>query len=234
MFHRSEAHLVPPEVMKNLMAEQIRLAGQVKIQPLLSLPKIIAGVDSSLVDSETILSVFVVMNYPNLEILEISHAIGPIPLPYIPGFLGFREIPTLLKAYESLKIKPDLLFVDGNGIIHRRKIGIASQLGVLLDKPSLGIAKKLLVGKYVEPEILVGSHTDVIFKEQHLGDALRSRTGVKPVFVSPGHLIDHKGALNLVISTLGKYRLPEPTRIADQYSKSLKLGLKSNNPPLIL
>lgn len=231
-FQRSQAHLVPPEKMQELIAEQKVLAEQVKIQPLGFEPKIIAGVDSSLISPEEIFSVFVVFKYPELEIIEISHAQGPTPLPYIPGFLAFREIPTLLKAYEKLKTKPELLVVDGNGIIHKRKIGIASQLGVRLNLPSLGIAKSLLVGDFDEPDLLAGNSTPVIYKDEQLGYALRSKNNVKPVFISPGHLIDFKDSLRLAKSMMGKYRLPEPTRIADNYSKLIKHGENTAGLPI--
>lgn len=231
-FQRSQAHLVPPEQMQALIAEQKVLAEQVKIQPLGFEPQIIAGVDSALISPEEIFSVFVVFKYPELEVIEISHAQGPTPLPYIPGFLAFREIPTLLKAFDKLKTKPELLVVDGNGIIHKRKIGIASQLGVKLNLPSFGIAKSLLVGNFVEPGLEAGNSTPVTYKDELLGFALRTKNNVKPVFVSPGHLIDFQDSLELTKLMTGKYRLPEPTRIADKYSKLIKHGENTAGLPI--
>lgn len=213
---------VDPILMKDLVVQQNELAKQIVLKPLNFIPKIIAGVDSSLIGEDQIFSVFVVMKYPELDIIEVATHYSEIPLPYIPGFLAFREVPNLLKAYEKLKTKPEVLFVDGNGIIHRRKTGIASHLGVLLNIPTLGIAKNLLVGKFAMPELEMLNHTPVLLKDEQLGYALRSRTAVKPVFVSPGHLMTLEDSLRLTISTIGKYRLPEPTRLADKLSKTLK------------
>jgi deoxyribonuclease V len=219
---------IDPKLMKDLTARQNELAKKVLIQPLGFTPQIIAGVDSSLVGEDKIFSIIVVFSYPNLEVLEIKHEIGPLEFPYIPGFLAFREIPTILKAYNKLENIPELLVVDGNGIIHKRKMGIASHLGVLLNTPSLGIAKKLLIGSFEMPDNEIRSYTKVLYKDEQLGFALRSKTNVKPVFVSPGNLINLEDSLKFVISVLGKYRLPEPTRIADKYSKEMKPKIKAH------
>lgn len=222
MYRRFENTKVDNELMHKLMQQQNELSEYIKLEPLNIEPKIIAGADSSLISDDEIFSVFVIFKYPSLEIIEVKYSVSKIDLPYIPGFLGFREIPNLLKAYEKLENKPDIIFVDGNGIIHRKKLGIATHLGILLDKPTLGIAKNLLVGDYEIPGNNLGEYSPVIFKNEHIGFAFRSKTNVKPVFISPGHLMNLEDSLKLVQSVIGKYRLPEPTRIADLYSKKLK------------
>lgn len=184
---------------------------------------IIAACDSSIINKVDLLSVFVVFKYPELEVLEVVYNRSPITIPYVPGFLSFREAPNLIKAYEKVTIKPDIIAVDGNGIIHPRHLGIASFLGVSLNMPTFGIAKNLLFGAFKQPGLLKGSYTTVIDIEgAEIGYCVRSKDNVKPVFVSPGHLMDAEQSLDLTLKTLGNYRVPELTRIADKYSKDLK------------
>ena len=140
----------------------------------------------------------------------------PTTFPYIPGFLSFREIPALLKALEQLKITPDLIFCDGQGIAHPRRLGIACHLGVLIDVPAIGVAKSLLVGKYGEVPQEKGSCTPLQDQGETIGVVLRSRVNVKPIYISIGHRISLPTAVKYVRDCLGKYRLPEPTRIADK------------------
>lgn len=213
---------VDPELMQQLIARQDELTSQLILKPLGFTPKIIAGVDSSLIGEDKIFSVIVAMKYPELEVIEVATSESDIPIPYIPGFLAFREIPNLLEAFKKLKTRPELIVVDGNGIIHKRRMGIASHLGIMLEIPTFGIAKNLLVGKFAMPSLEAVNYTPVFHKDEQLGFAVRTKTNVKPVFVSPGHLINLEDSLNLSISMIGKYRLPEPTRIADKLSKELK------------
>lgn len=212
---------VPPGLMAQLKQRQLDLQQKIKLQPLKGEPKIVAACDTSLTE-EDVFSVFVVFNWPEMEVIEIKHHQSKIELPYIPGFLAFREVPNLLKAYELLVNEPELIFVDGHGIAHPRKLGIATHLGVLIDKPTIGIAKSILVGNFAGLSEERGSVADLVYKDSHIGFAVRGRDKVKPVFVSPGHLVDFADALKFSLMTLGKYRLPEPTRIADLYSKQLK------------
>lgn len=211
----------PPFNVRELIKTQNELTVKVKLQKLEGNIETIAACDSSIMTNK-ILSVFVLMKFPSLEIIDTIHEVSPLILPYIPGFLAFREIPNLLKAYKKLKIPADVIFVDGHGISHPRGLGIASHLGVLINKPTIGIAKKLLVGKYEIPGELKGSVSEIFYKDKKIGICLRSKDKVKPVFISPGNLLNFEDCLNLTMNVLGKYRLPEPVRIADKLSKDLK------------
>jgi deoxyribonuclease V len=223
MFFRKQV-VVPPELMRELTAKQEELSLKLKLETPKNLDiKIRAGCDSSIINDEYIFSMFVNFSYPDLEIIEFAYDYEKISLPYIPGFLAFREIPALLKAYKKLKLKPDLIMVDGNGIIHKRKMGIASHLGILLNKPTIGVAKKLLYGKYLPASPTKGSTSPVADpNNQTIGYALRTKDRVNEVFVSPGHLIDLDTALTITMNCVREHKLPEPTRIADLYSKQYK------------
>lgn len=211
-----------PQLVKRLSEQQLELAKQVRVQKPDFELHLLAGCDSSFLDSERILSVFVLLTYPALEEVDRVWHVGKVELPYIPGFLAFRESPNLLKAYEKLQLKPDLIMVDGHGIAHPRRLGIASQLGVLLQKPTMGVAKKVLTGKYEEPLPEKGSLAPLLHKQEHIANVLRTKNNVKPVFVSPGHLIDLETATEIALATALKHRLPEPTRLADHYAAVLK------------
>ena len=209
--------------LSKLTARQNELRSKIKILKFDKELKILAGCDSALIlDKNQIISVFVIFSYPDLEILDIVKEVSELTMPYISGFLAFREIPNILKAYEKLKHEPDLIMVDGHGIAHPRRMGIASHLGVLIEKPTIGVGKSKLYGKFDMPCPEKGCFSELNNKDELLGYALRSKDYVKPIFVSPGNLIDAKSALEITISTLRKHKLPEPTRLADFYSKKLK------------
>ncbi|WP_420607689.1 deoxyribonuclease V [Novosphingopyxis sp.] len=143
-----------------------------------------------------------------------------VRFPYVPGLLSFREAPVLMKALARLGTqRPDMLFVDGQGVAHPRRLGIAAHIGVLSGLPTIGIAKKKLCGRYEEPAIEQGSRTMLFDGRERIGTVLRSRTNVKPLFVSPGHRVSQDTAVLLVMRCLRGYRLPEPTRLADKLSK---------------
>lgn len=214
------------EVMQDLMQKQSDLAAQVKITPFdTASVNLIAGCDCALTEDQ-IFSVFVVFSYPKLEIMEVETSYDRILIPYIPGFLAFREVPNLVTTYEKLKNKPDIIMVDGHGIAHPRRLGVASHLGVVLNKPTIGVAKSRLVGDFEMPGNDVGDTTPLIHNGQEIAVIYRSKLNVKPIFISPGHLCDQQSAVDLVASTLRGHRLPEPTFTADKLSKSLKEDLK--------
>ncbi|MEO0258516.1 MAG: deoxyribonuclease V [candidate division WOR-3 bacterium] len=178
----------------------------------------IGGVDTSVHD-QNILGVIVVIEYKTFNLVEISYGLLAINFPYIPGFLSFREGPSILEAWKKLKFKPDLLIFDGQGIAHPRGFGIASHVGLVLNVPSIGCAKSLLVGEYKEPSKKKGSFEYIVFKGQKVGAVVRTKDNVKPVFVSPGHRISLETSINIVLKTATNYRIPEPVRLAHIYSK---------------
>lgn len=158
----------------------------------------------------------VVFSYPGLEQLGSALAECPVTFPYVPGLLTFREGPAALAALGRLTIAWDLLLCDGQGYAHPRRLGLASHLGVLLDRPSVGCAKSRLVGSHAEPEQAPGSWTPLVADGEVVGAALRTRRGAKPVYVSVGHRVDLASAIELVLGCTRQHRLPEPARRAHQ------------------
>lgn len=197
------------------------LGAKKKITPLRKRPAYVAGVDSAFL-GDRIISVACVFKYPELIPLEDRHRVRKVTFPYIPGLLSFREGPAVIEALGDLKIKPELIIFDGQGIAHPIGLGIASNTGVLLGVPSIGCAKSRLIGEYMEPGEKKGSWSPLCNKGQVIGAVLRTQDGVKPLFISPGHLIDLEGAIETVMACTGKYRLPEPVRRADMLSKKFK------------
>ncbi len=195
---------------------QKELAGQVSREGDVH-PHLIAGVDVSVNRwAGTGTGAVVVLSYPGLEVVEAQVITDSIPFPYVPGLLSFREIPLLLPVFEKLSVIPDLCIVDGQGIAHPRRIGLAAHLGLCLDIPTIGCAKSRLCGSHEEPDVVAGSYTKLIDKGEIIGAVVRTRTGVKPVYVSTGHKIDLAAAIQWVLNCCRGYRLPEPTRLAHQ------------------
>lgn len=165
----------------------------------------------------------VLMSYPELALVE-SHVIeAPVAFPYVPGLLSFREIPALALAFERLSAAPDLILVDGHGVSHPRRFGLASHLGLLAGVPTVGVAKSRLCGEAAEPAIERGSTAPLIDGGELTGLVLRTKTAVKPVFVSVGHMIGLNHAAEWVLRLAPTHRLPEPVRLADRLSKELPL-----------
>ena len=148
------------------------------------------------------------------EVIEKKFAVDVLTFPYVPGFLTFREGPVLLKAFGELKEKPDLIIFDGAGIAHPRGLGLASHMGVLFGKPSIGCAKSRLVGEDITPGPLRGSWEKLVYNGKTVGSILRTRDRVKPLYVSPGHMADFKTSREICLRLSGIYRLPEPSRLA--------------------
>jgi deoxyribonuclease V len=189
----------------------------------------VAGTDISyLREHRLALGAVVLMDFPSLEVLEERKSAVEVSFPYVPGLLSFRELPALIPALESLSGEPDLIFVDGQGIAHPRGFGLASHLGVLLGKPTIGCAKSRLVGEYKEPGSRVGDWEPLVYKARQVGAVLRTRAGVKPLFISVGHLVDLDTALNMVLACCTGFRLPEPQRkahrMADEAKRAVKAG----------
>ena len=177
--------------------------------------KTVAGLDVGF-NKDIARAAAIVMKFPSLEPIVEATAETPVSFPYIPGLLSFREAPVLLAALDQLEQMPDVIICDGHGWAHPRRFGIACHLGVLLDRPVIGCAKSLLVGKYSQPGNEVGSVSELQEGGEVIGMALRTRAGAKPVFVSVGHRVDLPSATRLVAACSHGYRLPEPTRLADR------------------
>lgn len=203
---------------KEAIELQKKLRNRVRLVPLTHPPTLVGGCDVSMNRfAKEGFAGFVTLSYPALELVEQAVVQDTIPFPYIPGLLSFREIPMLLKAWKKLKKKPDVLLVDGVGIAHPRRLGIASHLGLELDIPTIGCAKSVLYGIYKEPGRRPGSISylyDTQNKTEVIGAALRTRQNVQPVFISAGHLITLEEAIDIVGKCVQKHRLPEPTRWA--------------------
>jgi len=194
---------------------QRRLAAEVSRKNKVIAPHFIAGVDISAGRAQGMATgSVIVMSYPEFEVVEIQSVKGSLDFPYIPGLLSFRELPLTLAACERLSITPDLILVDGQGIAHPRRLGLASHLGLFLDVPTIGCAKSLLCGSHEGPPAEPGSYAEIIDKDETVGVALRTKPGVKPVYVSTGHMIDLQTAIDWVMKCCRGYRLPEPTRLA--------------------
>jgi len=186
---------------------------------------IIAGADISFNKfSTTVYAGIILIRFPELIPIGYSLIKKEVLFPYVPGYLAFREVPALMGAWEQLPLKPDLLVVDGHGIAHPRGMGIAAHFGVLAKTPTVGCAKKVLCGKYEEPSSEKGSYTPLVFKDEVVGAALQTKNAVKPVFVSPGYGMDVPGTVEIITQCVGRYRLPEPTRLAHNIVNRFRLG----------
>ena len=199
------------------MAIQKELAAEVSRVSHITAPRLIAGVDISVNQwTKTGTGAVVVLSYPDLEIVETKVVTDRVDFPYIPGLLSFREAPLLLAAFEKIILTPDLVLVDGQGITHPRRMGIASHLGLILGIPTIGCAKSRLCGECKMPGIGVGNYEELIDNNEVIGAVLRTKAGVKPLYISIGHMIDLPSAMNWVMACCRGYRLPEPTRLAHQ------------------
>ncbi|MCA1566356.1 MAG: deoxyribonuclease V [Acidobacteria bacterium] len=187
----------------------------------------IAGADISFNKfSPVIYTGIVVLRLPSLEVVEEVGLVGETQFPYVPGLLSFREAPSVLEAWSKLKTEPDAVMFDGQGIAHPRRVGIASHVGLFLNRPTLGCAKSVLVGGHAELAEERGSWQPLIDpkNDETVGAALRTKTRVQPIYVSPGHLIDLAGAIELTLRSDGGYRQPEPTRRAHLLVNALRRG----------
>jgi len=210
---------------------QVELSGKVKFTPLEKKLQLVAGLDCAFSkDGKRIFAAVVVLRLPQFELVETVGASKKVTFPYIPGLLSFREAPVCLVAVEKLQRQPDLFIIDGQGVAHPRRLGLAAHLGLFLDQPAIGCAKSRLTGIYEEPALDKGAYSLLkdekgkqSAKSEIIGAVVRTRTNVKPVFVSVGHKCLLEDAVRVVLDCSVKYRLPEPTRLAHQAVSRLKL-----------
>jgi deoxyribonuclease V len=187
--------------------------------------KTIAGADISLnLYSTTIYAGIILLSFPDLRPLAYSLVQGETRFPYVPGYLAFREVPALVKVWEQMITKPDLLVVDGHGIAHPRRLGIATHFGTLTGQRSMGCAKNILCGKFEELPVMQDTWSPIIDKEEQIGYAYRSKYKVAPVYVSPGYGLGLQNSLDVIRKCVGKYRIPEPTRLAHELVNRFRKG----------
>jgi deoxyribonuclease V len=215
---------------------QVRLSGKVQFTPIKKVPKLVAGIDCALSnparfarrkDNQKIYAAVVVLSRrtsgPDFEVVETATATDKLTFPYIPGLLSFREAPVCIAAVEKLKTRPDVFMIDGQGIAHPRRLGLAAHLGLFFDKPTIGCAKSRLIGSFEQPPHEKGSHCLLMDGDEVIGAVVRTRTNVKPVFVSVGNKCLLEDVIEVTLACTTKYRLPEPTRLAHQFVGKLKL-----------
>jgi deoxyribonuclease V len=229
------------------VALQKKLREKVVLQPLPKTIRHVAGADISFNRfSDVVYAAIVVLRLPELELVSSAGVVTKATFPYVPGLLSFRETPPLLEAWQKLKMQPDVLMLDGQGIAHPRRFGIACHIGLLLDLPTVGCAKSVLVGHYDEPAQEAGNTSPLIHKDEVIGAVVRTKNRVNPVYISPGYLADIPSAVGLALSCVkgytaqqesgnlfdaqakpakgSKYRIPEPTRQAHLLVNAMRRG----------
>lgn len=206
-----------PLTAEEAIAIQQQLSPEVITEDRLGTVNYVAGVDVGFEESGSISRAAVaVLSFPELELKESAIARRPTTFPYVPGFLSFREIPAVIDALEKVSITPDLILCDGQGIAHPRRFGLACHLGLLADVPTIGVAKSWFIGQHGELPNERGEWKPMRHRGEIIGAVLRTRNGVKPVYVSSGHRVSLPTAIDYVLRCTPKYRLPETTRIADK------------------
>jgi len=211
-----------PKTAKRLQAE---LRTKITLKKLDQSPKLIAGADISFNrGSDMLHAAIIVLELPSLRPVSRALISDKTNFPYIPGLLAFREIPVLFKAWRQLEIKPDVTVLDGHGIAHPRRMGIATHFGIEIDQPTIGCAKNILVGTHDNLPPRKGAFVDLMDGDEKIGMVLRSRTNVNPIYVSPGHKLSFEDAYSIVMQALTKYKLPRTTRLAHQWANKLRKG----------
>jgi len=205
---------------------QEQLSKKVQFCRLKKEPKLIAGLDCAFSkNGEKVISAVVVLKIPDFEVIETQSAVRKVTMPYIPGLLSFREAPACIAAIQKLKTEPDLFIIDGQGIAHPRRLGLAAHLGLFFNKPAIGCAKSRLIGRYKEPSLQKGKYNLLEDKGQTIGAVVRTRKNVKPLFISVGNKCTLQDAIRIILICAVKYRLPEPTRLAHLSVSRLKLNV---------
>ncbi|MEL7501909.1 MAG: deoxyribonuclease V [Cyanobacteria bacterium J06554_6] len=210
-----------PETPAAAIALQTQLSAQVIAADRLGPVHTVAGADVGFEHNGTVTrAAVVVLTYPGLELLEYALARRPTNFPYVPGLLSFREVPAVLDALQQIQTEPDLILCDGQGRAHPRRLGIACHLGLILDRPTIGVAKSRLIGTHAELAEEKGGWMPLMDKGELIGAVLRSRTRTNPLYVSTGHRVSLETALDYVLNCTPKYRLPETTRLADRLASN--------------
>jgi deoxyribonuclease V len=207
-------HTCNPSIIE-ARALQTELSARVIRNGTLLNPRFIAGIDVSVARySKSGRASVVILDNPSMVPVEACHAEGTLHFPYVPGYLSFRETPLIMEAWQKLSLRPDLVIVDGQGVAHPRRFGVASHLGLLLDIPTIGCAKSRLIGEYSCIAEEAGAHSLLIDKGEIIGAAVRTRKSVNPLYISIGHKIDLENSIHWVLNCCRGFRLPEPTRLA--------------------
>ncbi len=223
MCMRHDITELSPKNIEEAKEIQHILRERVRIEPLMKSPALVAGVDAAFFDDE-VAAAASLFAYPEMRHLQDSLYRGKATFPYVPGFLSFREGPACLEALDRLEAVPDVILIDGQGIAHPRGAGMASHLGVIMNAPTIGCAKSRLIGEFEQPGRARGDWS-YLYREKGagipVGAVVRTRTDVRPVFVSPGHLIDIVSSVGIVLGCASGYRIPEPLRRADRLSRQI-------------
>jgi len=210
---------------------QKKLRERINIQPFKGAIKYIGGADISFNKFEsTVYAGIIVLRYADMIPVEKVSVITETKFPYISGLLAFREVPALLMAWDKLQIRPDIMVLDGQGIAHERRSGIATHFGLLTDVPSIGCAKSRLTGTFEEPPNSVFGSSPLLHKSEQVGVVLRTKINCKPIFVSPGHKVSIEQSVDIIKHCTRKYRIPEPTRLAHLLVNEVRIAHKSDNP----
>ena len=217
---RTRATRLWPKTIPAAQKVQEILRKQVRVTPLKKVPGFIGAVDASFLD-KAILAVASLYTFPDLIPVQDVWIEEEVRFPYVPGFLSFREGHAMVSALKKLRISPDLLLVDGQGIAHPKGIGIASHLGVILDRPTIGCAKSRLVGEFCGPAQERGSWEYLYYQGEAVGAVVRTRDHTKPLYISPGHRVDILSSVEIILKCVSRYRIPEPLRRADSLSRRL-------------
>ncbi len=217
---------VPADLIARWKDEQSDLRAKLTIAPLTPTPRFIAGADACFDEAgKRVIACALVWDRQKQELVEIAKSVRPLEVPYVPTFLSFREGPAVMEAIRRLKHPFGVVCFDGQGYAHPRRCGLATHVGVTLDVPAIGCAKSRLIGDYDEPATNAGSSSRLMHQGEEVGLVLRTRTGVKPIFASIGHRVDLESVRRILLDCCTKYRIPEPTRLADIEVAKMKAEL---------